>query len=256
MILGIDIGNTQIVAGLFSDIGEILLQFRVSSNEKLTEDEFFSYLKNISDFHNIAITDIKAIVVSSVVPNLTTAFMYLAQKYFNISPIFVSSDLKLPFKFHKSMENPKELGADRITNIVEAIKLFPDKNLLIIDFGTATTFDVIENKTYMGGAILPGVNLSINALFKSTSKLPKIRFEKPNSILGTNTIEHINSGIYYGTIGQIKEVITQIKKHIKNPYIITTGGLCEMISCEINEIDAVIPDLNLNGLFSIYSLSL
>lgn len=254
MILGFDIGNTQIVTGIFSDTGDILLKFRVSSNEKLTEDEFFTYLKTISDFHNIAVTNIKGIVISSVVPNLTNVFLYLSNKYFNINPIIVSSDINLPFGFDESMENPKQLGADRIANVTEGIALYPNKDLIIIDFGTATTFDVIKNNLYIGGAILPGINLSINALFKSTSKLPKIRFEKPTSVLGTNTIEHINSGIYYGTIGQIKEIIYQTKKYVPNPIIIITGGLCEMIAGEIDIIDEIVPDLNLKGLFSIYLL--
>lgn len=252
VILCIDIGNTQIVTGVFSNSGKILYKYRIASNDKLTEDEYFVHLKTLGDFHNIAIQNIKAIVISSVVPNLTNIFLYLSKKYFDVEPLIVDSNIKLPFTFDEKMENPNQLGADRIANVVEAMYLYPNENLVVVDFGTATTFDVISDKKYVGGSILPGINLSINALFKSTSKLPRIRFDKPESILGTNTIQHINAGIYYGTIGQIKEIIFQIQKYVENPVIIMTGGLSEMISSEINIPHEIREDLNLKGLFRLY----
>lgn len=252
MILCIDIGNTQIVTGVFSNSGKILYKYRIASNDKLTEDEYFVHLKTLGDFHNIAIQNIKAIVISSVAPNLTNIFLYLSKKYFDVEPLIVDSNIKLPFTFDEKMENPNQLGADRIANVVEAMYLYPNENLVVVDFGTATTFDVISDKKYVGGSILPGINLSINALFKSTSKLPRIRFDKPESILGTNTIQHINAGIYYGTIGQIKEIIFQIQKYVENPVIIMTGGLSEMISSEINIPHEIREDLNLKGLFRLY----
>jgi len=252
MILGIDIGNTQIVTGIFNKNGNILLNFRVSSDQYLTEDQYFSYLKNISDFNGIKIKNINGIVITSVVPNLTTIMYYLSKKYFKIEPLIVSAELNLPITFAKDLENPKQLGADRLVNIVQAHSIYPDKNLLVIDFGTATTFDIIQNKTYMGGAILPGINLSINALFQHTAKLPKIRFTETTSAIGKNTVEHINAGIYYGSIGQVKEIISQINKEIPNLYVITTGGLAEMISKKVGKIQEFIPELTLKGLFTIY----
>lgn len=250
MILGFDIGNTHIVTGLFSQTGEIKLRFRVSSDEKLTEDEFFTYLKTISDFKGVKIENVEGIVISSVVPSITSIFMYLAKRYFDIEPIIVDSTIKLPLKF--DVDNPKELGADRISNSVAGVMKFGDKNLIIIDFGTATTFDVIKNKTYIGGCILPGISMSINALVKNTARLPKVRIEKPKSVIGKNTVEHINNGIYYGYIGQLKELIARIKSEIESPYIITTGGLAQIVSSEIADIDEIIPDLNLEGLYLIY----
>ncbi len=250
MILAFDIGNTHTVTGVFSDEGKLLLNFRISSSENLTEDQFFSYLKNISDFHNVKLENIKGTVIASVVPNLTDIFVYLSKKYFNIYPIIINSELKLDIGF--DVDNPRELGADRLVNVFEATKTYPERNLVVIDFGTATTFDIMKNNTYIGGCILPGINLSIKALFKNTSKLPKVRFEKPRSIIGKNTIEHITAGIYYGNIGQIKEIISMIKKELTNPIIISTGGIADIISSEVSEIDKIMPNLTLNGLFSIY----
>lgn len=255
MILGIDIGNTQIVTGIFDNTGKILLNFRVSSDQNLTEDQYFSYLKNISDFNNIEIKNISGITITSVVPNLTTIMLYLSKKYFNIEPLIISSELNLPISFANDLENPKQLGADRLTNIVQAYSIYPNKNLLVIDFGTATTFDIIQNKTYMGGVILPGINLSINALFQNTAKLPKIRFTETTSAIGKNTVEHINAGIYYGSIGQVKEIIFQMKKEIPDLYVITTGGLAEMISKKVDDIQEFFPELTLKGLFTIFNYS-
>ncbi|MGM0509255.1 MAG: type III pantothenate kinase [Fusobacteriota bacterium] len=252
MILGIDIGNTQIVTGIFSDSGELVLNFRVSSDKNLTEDQYFSYLKNIADFNNIKVENLEGIVIGSVVPNLTTVMTYLSHKYFNLQPLIISSELKLPINFAKDLDNPKDLGADRLMDIVQASILYPNKNLLVIDFGTATTFDVIKNNIYEGGVILPGINLSINALFQNTAKLPKIRFTETDSPIGKNTVEHINAGIYYGSIGQVKEIISQIKKEIPNLYVISTGGLAEMISKKVKDISEYKPQLTLDGLYSIY----
>lgn len=250
MILGFDIGNTHIVSGIFDSKGEVLLSFRVSSNENLTEDEFFSYLKNITEFNKVKLEHIEGIIISSVVPNLTNILYYLSKKYFSIEPLIISSKLKLPISF--DIDNPNELGADRLCNVVEAVKRYPNDDLIIIDFGTATTFDIMQNNTYIGGYILPGINLSIKALFSNTAKLPNVRFEKPDFLIGKNTMDQINSGIYYGSIGQIEYFIKLILQELKNAKVICTGGLAEIFTKEISAIDEYLSSLTLKGLYTIY----
>ncbi|BDU50835.1 type III pantothenate kinase [Haliovirga abyssi] len=254
MILIFDIGNTHIVTGVFDNSGKLLLNFRVASSENLTEDQIFSYLKNIADFNNISIKSVNGIAISSVVPNLTTILFFLSRKYFNINPIIVNSSLNLPIQF--DVDNPAELGADRLANIVRAHNLYPENSKsVVIDFGTATTFDILQGNCYIGGSILPGIDLSIRALFKNTAKLPKVRFHRINSVIGKNTIEHINAGIYYGSIGQIKEILRKIEEEIGNFNLITTGGLGKIISKELNHKFEYMPDLTLNGILDIYNIN-
>ncbi len=254
MLIAFDIGNTHIVTGVFDINGELILNFRVSSKENLTEDELFSYLKNIADFNNIELKNVKGVLISSVVPNLITIFKYLSKKYFNIEPLIVGLDLKLPFTFSKEM-NPNGFGADRIIGITEALKLYPDKNMIIFDFGTATTYEVLEKGVYIGGGILPGINMTINSLFGNTAKLPKVSFEKPETILGRNTVEQIKAGVFFGYVGQIKEIIKELKKHLDNPLILSTGGLGQLVYNEIDDINEFIPDLSIRGLYTLYTLN-
>jgi type III pantothenate kinase len=147
-------------------------------------------------------------------------------------------------------DTERGLGADRIIDILQAKVLFPDKELIIIDFGTATTFDVIKDSVYLGGCILPGIELSIDALFKNTAKLPKVYFQEPSTIFGKNTINQINAGIYYSNIGGIKEILSQYKKGLQTPFVIATGGQGKNISEVIEDIDVYLPDLSMNGLYT------
>lgn len=251
MLLAVDIGNTHIVTGILDNDGNVLLTFRVSSNDKLTEDEYFSYLRNISKFNKIDIENVEGIIVASVVPNLITIFQFLGKKYFHIDPIIVTSELKMPFTFAPNL-NPTGFGADRIIDIVQSLEDFPDKNLVIFDFGSATTYEVLKKDVYVGGGILPGIEMSINALFSNTAKLPKVKFSKPDSVLGKNTIEQIQAGIFYGYAGQIKHIIKKIKEEVENPFVIATGGLGKILSAEIEEIDVYSPDLSIKGLYTLY----
>ncbi len=251
MLLAIDIGNTHIVTGILDNNGEVLLTFRVASNDKLTEDEYFSYLRNISEFNKIDIKNIEGIIVASVVPNLITIFQFLGKKYFHIDPMIVGPDIKIPFTFAPNL-NPTGFGADRIIDIVQSLNDYPDKNLVIFDFGSATTYEVLEKTVYVGGGILPGIEMSINALFANTAKLPKVKFSTPESVLGKNTNEQIQAGIFYGYAGQIKHIIKKIKEVIDNPFVIATGGLGKILSAEIEEIDVYSPDLSIKGLYTLY----
>lgn len=253
MLITCDIGNTHIVTGVFDNSGNILLTFRIATNEKMTEDEFFSYFRNISKFNNIKIQDVSGIIISSVVPNLITIFQFFGRKYFNIEPMLVSLEQKLPFTFAPNI-NPTGFGADRIIDIVQALKEFPDKETLIIfDLGTATTYDVLQKNVRIGGGILPGIEMGINALCNNTAKLPKVKFTSPDSVLGVDTITQIQAGIFYGYAGQIKHIIKKVKEIVgEDAYVIATGGLGKILSAEIEEIDEYCHDLSIKGLYSIY----
>lgn len=252
MLITVDIGNTHIVTGLFDESGKILLTFRISTNDKLTEDEYFSYFRSISIFNGIEIERVSGIVVSSVVPNLITIFQFFGRKYFNIEPMIVDLEKNLPFTFAKNM-NPTGFGADRIIDIVQALMDYPNKNLIIIDLGTATTFDVLKKDVYIGGAILPGIEMSINALCGNTAKLPKVKFTTPDCALGSDTISQIQSGIFYGYAGQIKHIIRKIKEEVgEECFVVATGGLGKLLSAEIDEIDVYHADLSIKGLYTLY----
>ncbi|MGL6121387.1 MAG: type III pantothenate kinase [Fusobacteriaceae bacterium] len=251
MILAIDVGNTHVVTGILGNDGEVLLTFRVASNEKMTEDEYFSYLRNITKFNNIDIKNVEGIIVASVVPGMIGTFTFLGKKYFSMEPMVVDLNLDLGFEFSKEM-SPSGFGSDRIIDIVQGIKEYPNRNLVIFDLGTATTYEVLEGTTYIGGGILPGIEMSINALFGNTAKLPKVKFSTPETVLGRNTSEQIQAGIFYGYAGQIKHIVKKIKEIVKDPYIIATGGLGRILSAEIEEIDVYDPELSIKGLYTLY----
>lgn len=254
MIIGFDIGNTHIVTGIYED-GQLLSTFRIATNDKMTEDEYFSYFRNITLFKNISIETVTDILISSVVPNIITTFQFFSRKYFNVEPIIVDIDKILPFTFAENINNTG-FGADRIIDIVEGIKKYPNTNLVIFDFGTATTYDVLKNGVYIGGGILPGIDMSINALCGNTAKLPRVKFTTPSSILGTDTIKQIQAAIFFGYAGQIKHIIKKIKEEIgEDIVVLATGGLGKILSAEIDEIDEYDYDLSLKGLYSLYKLN-
>ncbi len=254
MIIGIDIGNTHIVTGIYED-GKLISTFRIATNDKMTEDEFFAYFRNITRYNDISIKCAEAILISSVVPNIIITFQFFARKYFKVEPIIVDLDKKIPFAFHENL-NSTGFGADRIIDIVEAVKKYPNKNLVIFDFGTATTYDVLKKGIYIGGGILPGIEMSINALCGGTAKLPRVKFTSPASVLGTDTIKQIQSAIFFGYAGQIKHIITKIKEELNEEIIVlATGGLGKILSAEIDEIDEYDPYLSMKGLYTLYELN-
>lgn len=254
MIIGFDIGNTHIVTGIYDSEGQLLLNFRIASENNITEDQFFSYLKNISDFNGIDLTKVEGIIISSVVPNLISIFKWLGKKYFNIDPIVANMKLNVPFTFAEGLDS-SGYGADRLIDVVKAVNLYPKKNLMIFDFGTATTYEVLEGSVYVGGGILPGINMSINALFGNTAKLPKVSFDKPDTVLGRNTVEQIQAGIFFGYTGQIREIINRVKGEVEDLYVIATGGLGKSIADELPEINEYLPNLATDGLFELYKLN-
>ncbi|CAM3193321.1 type III pantothenate kinase [Streptobacillus ratti] len=253
MILGFDIGNTHICPIIYDDNGKILEKFRIPSKANLTEDTLYATLKTLCDFKKIDLNKIDDVIYSSVVPHLNNIFNYLAKKYFNCEPYILNVDNIDENLLTFTTNTERNLGADRIATILAMKKYIKDNECIIIDFGTATTFEVIKDNKYLGGAILPGIDLSINALFQNTAKLPKITFEKPNEVLGNTTVTQINIGIYYSNIGAIKELINQYKNIYPNSYIVSTGGQGKIITEDLKDfIDEYKPNLCEDGIFEFY----
>lgn len=255
MLLTIDIGNTNIVFGFFNEKisdHKVLGSFRLETSHNRTADEYFAFFQ--PNFEKISKknkdSNITSIMIASVVPQTKYEIEKFCKKHLDIKPINIS-DVKEKLGIKINIDNPEEAGADRLVNAVAAYKLYK-KPSIIIDFGTATTFDVIDGKgNYQGGAIAPGINLSITALHQAASKLPKISIEKPSKAIGKSTKTAMQSGIYYGYLGMVERLIEEIKGETKEkPIVIATGGLAKFYkSPKINYID---DELTLKGLKIIY----
>jgi len=253
MLLVIDVGNTHTVIGIFEG-EEIRGHWRISTDFKKTEDEFAMLCKNLLAEQALNYTHIKAVVISCVVPPLIWILLQMSKTYFKVEPIIVNSGINLNIKI--KTDYPDELGADRIVNAVAAYNIY-GVPAIIIDYGTATTFCALdEHKNYIGGAIAPGIELSSNALFEKTAKLPEVELIEPKNAIGKNTIQAMQSGVYLGHIGLTRELVKRFKKELRgNPKVIATGGLAELIGRSCPIIDKVDPLLTLRGLKIIYQLN-
>ena len=251
MILVLDIGNTNTVLGVFDN--EVLqYEWRIQTDRHKTEDEFGMLIKSLFEYKGLTFSQINGIIISSVVPPIMQALEKMCEAYFELTPLVVGKEEVKSF-LEISYPQPKEIGADRIVNAVGAISLY-DTPLIIIDFGTATTFCYVdENKTYQGGIIAPGVNVSMDALYSKASKLPKIEIEQPENIVGKSTVEAMQSGVYYGYVGQVDGIVKRIQSmEMKKPTVIATGGLAPLIARGSATIDYVETHLTLKGLYIIY----
>lgn len=250
MLLVFDVGNTNIVLGVFQG-KELVKNWRLSTARHRTSDEYGILLKNLFEASGLSMVDIHAGALSSVVPPINPILEKTCQKYFNFTPIAVGPGTKtsMPIKY----ENPREVGADRIVNAIAGYEKYGGP-LIIVDFGTATTFCLISGKgEYLGGSIAPGIGISTEALFARAAKLPRVELVKPPSVVGKNTVNSMQSGIVYGFVGQVKEIVRRMKKEISgDPLVIATGGLAELIAGETTVIDRVDKYLTLNGLRIIY----
>ncbi len=250
MILVFDVGNTNIVLGVFEG-SALLANWRLSTNRNRTADEYGILLKDLFSFSGIDMASIKALVISSVVPPLMFTLEKMCCKFFGLDPLVVEPGVKtgLPIKY----ENPREVGADRIVNAIAGFEQYGGP-LIIVDFGTAITFCAISEKgEYLGGAIAPGIGIATEALFERAAKLPRVEVVKPLSVIGKNTVGSMQSGIFYGFVGQVKEIIWRMKKELgKNTKVIATGGQADLIAQEAAVIDRVDPFLTLTGLRLIY----
>lgn len=251
MILAIDVGNTNVVIGIYEE-DELRVSWRISTDKNKTADELAMMFNQLLARENIIFSDIDGIILSSVVPPLISPLEKMAEKYFNIKPLIVGPGIKTGIKI--GIENPKELGADRIVNATAAIDLYGTP-LIIVDFGTATTFDYIDEEgTYQGGAISPGISISTEALFEKAAKLPRIELVKPRSVIGKNTVTAMQSGIIFGFAGQVDAIVTKIiEESGVRPKVVATGGLAELIASESTTIDEVNNLLTIEGLIRIYN---
>lgn len=251
MILVFDVGNTNIVMGIYE--GKRLVNFwRIKTDAEKTSDEYGMIINQLFSHQGFKISDIKAVVISSVVPPIMYSLEHMTRKYLSSEPLVIGPGIKTGMNI--KYDNPKEVGADRIVNAVAAYELYGGP-LIIVDFGTATTFCAVSaNGEYLGGAISPGIRISMNALFERTAKLPRVELIKPETVICKNTINSIQSGVIYGYVGQVDYIVKRMKKEIGTPTakVVATGGLSKLIASESETIEIVNGLLTLEGLRIIY----
>jgi type III pantothenate kinase len=250
MILVMDVGNTNIVLGVYGG-DRLLHHWRLETDRHKTEDEFGMQIKMLLNDAGLGFQAINGIIMSSVVPPIMFSLERMCQKYFSLKPLVVGPGVKTGLNI--KYDNPREVGADRIVNAVAAIHEY-GVPLIIVDFGTATTYCYIdEREQYMGGAIAPGIGISTEALYDRASKLPRIEIARPASVVGKNTVSAMQSGIVYGYVGQAEGIIARMKAQSKEvPTVIATGGMASLIATESSMVDHVDPFLTLKGLYLIY----
>ena len=252
MLLCIDSGNTNIVFAIFDDEDKLQNQWRISSNANRTADEFGILLGHLISLSNVTVADITACIIASVVPASLYSLKSLCRDYFRFEPQVIG-EAKIDLGIEVLVERPEEVGADRLVNAVSAYKTY-EGPMIIIDFGTATTFDVINvHGSYIGGIIAPGVNLSIEALHMAAAQLPRVDIQRTIFVTGKNTIEAMQSGIYWGYVGLIEGLVKRISnEHGNNMTVIATGGLAGLFTKATKYIDLSDPDLTLRGLLHIH----
>ncbi|MPM39558.1 Type III pantothenate kinase [bioreactor metagenome] len=254
MILVLDVGNTNIVLGIYQE-KKLLVEWRLSTDYKRTADEYAIQVTQLFYQGGVDMKSIEGVIISSVVPNIMYSLEHMIRKYFNTTPIIVGPGVKTGINI--KYDNPKEVGADRIVNAVAAYDTYK-KSLIIIDFGTATTFCAIaKNGDYLGGTICPGIKISSEALFERAAKLPRVELVKPDTVICKNTVASMQAGIIYGYIGQVDYIVSKMKKEMQakgeeEPVVVATGGLANLIAKDSNTIDKVEPFLTLDGLRIIY----
>ncbi|HOB86402.1 MAG TPA: type III pantothenate kinase [Bacillota bacterium] len=250
MLLAIDVGNTNIMLGVFQG-DSVRVCWRIATRRDSTEDELGILIKNMLQDNGLTTDQIKAVAISSVVPPLMHSLEKMSLKYFSLQPLIVGPGIKTGLNI--LMDNPREVGADRIVNAVAGYTLYGGP-LIIVDFGTATTFCAIsENGYYLGGAIAPGIEISMEALFEKAAKLPRVELIKPRRVIGKDTVSSMQSGIFYGFVGQVDGLVRCMSRELSpKPLVVATGGLAGLIAQESETIDRVNPLLTLEGLRIIY----
>ena len=260
MLLAIDVGNTNTVLGLYNtDSPELVADWRITTHKNQTSDEYGVLFLSLFAMRQIDVSKITAIVVSSVVPPLDSTIRRLCERYFNLRPMFVEPGIKTGMPL--LVDNPAELGADRIVNGVAAFARYGGP-IIVVDFGTATTFDVITARgEYIGGVIAPGLGISADALFSRAAKLARVDIKRPARTIGTNTIAHLQSGLFYGYIGLVDGILERMLAEIQAsqadgstpaPKVIATGGLAHMLHNDSKYITAIDDMLTLDGLRLLY----
>lgn len=255
MILCFDIGNTDIHGGVF-DADKLVLEFRQSSHNRPSSDEFGLFLLQLLQVNEILPARIERVAIASVVPEAQAPVIQACERYLKRTPLLLKAGVKTGLKIR--VHTPSEVGADRIANAIAAVELFPGKDLLVVDMGTATTFCAINReKEYLGGVIAPGLGLSMRALARGTAKLPFVDVVTPQQTLGRNTVENIQSGLFFGHLGLIKEVRSRLAAECfegRTPILLGTGGFARLFADQ-QLFDHILPDLVLHGLRRALSLN-
>lgn len=254
MVICLDVGNTNIKYAVYEG-DKLKISFRVATEHKKTSDEYGGQLISILSNNGLTPSDIEGGIISSVVPQLEYTLEKMCSVYLKIKPLMIVPGLKTGLNL--KVDNAREVGADRVVNNVAAVRKygFP---LIIIDFGTATTFNVINGKgDFIGGVIAPGIKGSLDSLVNGTAKLPRVEIERPECVIGKNTVTNMQSGIFYGFAGLVEFIVKKIKREMKceNVTVIATGGFSEIIAKEITCIDKVDKLLTLDGLNYLYHLN-
>ena len=255
MFLALDIGNTNIVAGVF-DGAALRVQWRLSTQRERTSDEFAVFLKVAFEARGLSFADIDGAAISSVVPSLTPQTVRFVRDYLICEPVVIGPDTQTGLI--NDYDRPREVGADRLVNGLAAWKKYGTA-VVIVDFGTATTVDAVSRDGhYLGGAIAPGLQISTDALFHAAARLPRVEIAPPQRALGTNTVQSMQSGIVFGYAGLVRELLKRIVPEVDTPANVTTlatGGLAELIAPLVEEIQHIEPQLTLDGLRLIWEQS-
>jgi type III pantothenate kinase len=253
MLLAIDVGNTNIVIGVF-DGDELVGDFRLHTDERATGDEMGLLIVGLLASRGIVAERISAVVVSNVVPILSRPIDELSQHYFKLAPMVVGPGIRTGMRI--LYEDPRQVGADRIVNALAAFRRYGGPAVLV-DFGTATTFDAISPQgDYLGGAIAPGIVISLDALVSHTARLTRVELAAPPSVVGRNTVASMQAGLVYGYVGLIEGIVERMKAELGDgAKVIATGGLAELIAAQTSAIDTVDQRLTLDGLRIIHDLN-
>lgn len=250
MLLAIDIGNTNIALGLFRE-RDLLHHWRVGTHRDGTTDEFGILLKNLFEIAGLPRSAVTGIIIASVVPPLQPVFEEMASGYFQVSPLVVGPGIRtgMPILY----DNPREVGADRIVNAVAAYETYGGP-AIVVDFGTATTFDAVSTKgEYMGGVIAPGIGISAEALFERAAKLPRVEIVRPKGVIAKNTVGSMQAGLFYGYLGLVDGIVRRMVKEMEwEPTVIGTGGFAPLILAESETVQRIDPLLSLKGLQILY----
>jgi type III pantothenate kinase len=254
MLLAIDAGNTNVVFALLKD-GEIRARWRIATDPRRTADEYAVWLYQLLELEGYVLADVGAVIIGTVVPRALHNLEVLAQKYFSVDAL-VAGRAPVEWGIVLDVEEPQTVGADRVLNTIAAHEHHKG-DLIVIDFGTATTFDVVDyTGAYKGGIIAPGINLSLDALVAAAAKLPRIAIEAPQnpSVIGRNTEDQMHVGIFWGYIALIEGLVTRLKAEIGRPVkVISTGGLATLFDTHTAVFDAIEPDLTIQGLALMYA---
>ncbi|NLP14347.1 MAG: type III pantothenate kinase [Clostridium sp.] len=251
MILVMDVGNTNSVLGVYNG-KKLINHWRISTDRGKTSDEMGMFLLSLFNYEKIDIEKIEAVMIASVVPPIMYSLEHAIRKYFHKTPMMVGPGIKTGINI--MYENPREVGADRIVNAVAAFEIYGGP-VIIVDFGTATTFCAVSSRCeYLGGVICPGMQISSEALFQKAAKLPRIDLTKPKNVIGRNTVSSMQSGMVYGYVGQVDYIVKRMKQEMKesNIKVIATGGFAKLIASESETIDETNELLTLEGLRIIY----